>query len=82
MCNMVTFRKKQLIFLFIERSVVCIGLIFSLSFSSTLRSLQIYMHNDCFIIGPDKEILFASNFNYFLPISLNMCFGCSKEPSH
>ena len=20
--------------------------------------------------------------NIFLPISLNMCFGCSKEPSH
>ena len=35
----------------------------------------------CFI-GPDKEILFARILVIFLPINLNMCFGCSKEPSH
>ena len=30
-------------------------------------------------IGPDKE---SKTANIFLPISLNMCLGCSKEPSH
>ena len=29
-------------------------------------------------IGPVKQKLAI----IFLPISLNMCFGCSKEPSH
>ena len=39
---------------------------------------QTYLH-PYFIMLP-KELLFISNI--FLPISLNMCFGCSKEPSH
>ena len=29
-------------------------------------------------IGLDNQI----NVNIFLPISLNICFGCSKVPSH
>ena len=29
-------------------------------------------------INPDKEIILI----IFLPINLNMCYGCSKEPSH
>ena len=29
------------------------------------------------IIGLDKQ-----NLNIFLPISFNICLGCSKEPSH
>ena len=34
-------------------------------------------------IGPDiKEILDGKILIIFLPINLNMCFGCSKEPSH
>ena len=33
-----------------------------------------------FFIMLPKELLFISNI--FLPISLNMCFGCSKEPSN
>ena len=32
-------------------------------------------------IGPDKKNE-IKNVNIFLPINLNMCFGCSKEPSH
>ena len=30
------------------------------------------------VIGPDKHKVVM----IFLPISLNMCFGCSKEASH
>ena len=33
-------------------------------------------------IGPDKQIFKHKIVIIFLPISLNMCFGCSKEPSH
>ena len=33
-------------------------------------------------IGPDKESFLVYNCNYFLPIDLNICFGCSKEQSH
>ena len=34
-------------------------------------------------LGPDKEnFLEHKMVNIFLPINLNMCFGCSKEPSH
>ena len=37
--------------------------------------------------GPVKQIfepkiLIIFLFNYFLANSLNICFGCSKEPSH
>ena len=34
------------------------------------------------IIGPDKDILLRKILIIFLLINLNMCFGCSKEPSH
>ena len=33
-------------------------------------------------IDPDKEICLSTIFIIFLPINLNMCFGCSKEQSH
>ena len=34
-------------------------------------------------IGLDKQNFFESKIvNMFLPISFNICFGCSKEPSH
>ena len=32
-------------------------------------------------IGPVKEINLRKTALIFLSISLNMCFGCSKEPS-
>ena len=32
--------------------------------------------------GLDKQRFSAKNVNIFLPTSLNICFGCSKEPSH
>ena len=32
-------------------------------------------------IGLDKHFK-RKIVNYFLPISLNICLGCSKEPSH
>ena len=38
---------------------------------------QDYAESEVAFIGADKEILVI-----FLPINLNMCFGCSKEPSH
>ena len=33
-------------------------------------------------IGPVKELSLRKTAIIFLSISLNMCFGCSKEPSH
>ena len=34
------------------------------------------------IIGPVKQIFLSKMMIIYLFISLNMCFGCSKEPSH
>ena len=34
------------------------------------------------IIGLDKQKNQRKNVIIFLPISFNICFGCSKEPSH
>ena len=37
----------------------------------------------CMIIGPDKQYFFECKIIIiFLLISLNICFRCSKEPSH
>ena len=36
----------------------------------------------CLFIDPDKEFYEPKIVMIFLPINLNMCFGCSKEPSH
>ena len=33
-------------------------------------------------IGLAKQKFQRKNVNIFLPISFNICFGCSKEPSH
>ena len=33
-------------------------------------------------MGPVKQIFLALNCNYYLTHSLNICFGCPKEPSH
>ena len=33
-------------------------------------------------VDPDKEILIGKIVIIFLPINLNMCCRCSKEPSH
>ena len=42
-------------------------------------------HLEAAVIDPDKEILFAYKYYkilvIFLPINLNICCGCSKEPS-
>ena len=32
--------------------------------------------------GLDKQLFERQIVNIFLPISFNICFGCSKEPSH
>ena len=37
----------------------------------------IYSHS---LIGPVKHNFERKIVNIFLPISLNICFGCSKEP--
>ena len=34
------------------------------------------------ITGRDKHIFERKIVNFFLPISFNICFGCSKEQSH
>ena len=37
----------------------------------------------CIYIGLDEQIFFELEIvTIFLPISYNICFGCSKEPSH
>ena len=33
-------------------------------------------------IGPNRKFYLRKILIIFLPINLNMCFGCSKEPSH
>ena len=33
-------------------------------------------------IGPDMQFFLRKIVIIFLPISFNMCFGCSKKPSH
>ena len=33
-------------------------------------------------IGLDKQNFELNIVNIFLPLSFNICFGCSKEPSH
>ena len=35
-----------------------------------------------YLIGPAKQNISAKMAIIFLPASLNICFGCSKEPSH
>ena len=34
-----------------------------------------------YIIGLDKQFFGLKIEIFFLPISFNICFGCSKEPS-
>ena len=34
------------------------------------------------VAGLDKKKIERKIVNIFLPISFNICFGCSKEPSH
>ena len=36
----------------------------------------------CPSIGLERKQYECKNENIFLPISFNICFGCSKEPSH
>ena len=33
-------------------------------------------------IVPDRKFYLRNFLFIFLPINLNMCFGCSKEPSY
>ena len=35
-----------------------------------------------FIVGPDKQHFEHNNMFIFYSVSLNMCYGCSKELSH
>ena len=49
--------------------------------SSPQDRFTIYMHT--IIIGPAKqEKYWRKIIIFFLPINLNTCLGCSKEPSH
>ena len=49
---------------------------------------KIFHENNCsgaklvMSIGPVKELYLRKILIIFLPINLNMCFGCSKELSH
>ena len=36
----------------------------------------------CTLTYLDKQIFERKIFYIFLPISFNICFGCSKDPSH
>ena len=35
-----------------------------------------------YFIGPVRTFYLRTFLIIFLPINQNMCFGCSKEPSH
>ena len=43
---------------------------------------KVYLKNIIRIIGLDKQKISAKIVNIFLLIIFNICFGCSKEPSH
>ena len=56
------------------------------NFISSL-SARIPLPTKCSIVGKYTEQNIEKNFelrfmNIFLSISLNICFGCAKEPSH
>ena len=44
--------------------------------------LDFSIHIDTISMDPDKEFHECEIVIILLPINLNMCFGCSKEPSH
>ena len=54
------------------------------------KKINFLLHARCFImekiegtVTVGKTIGFERMIvNYFLPISLNICFGCPREPSH
>ena len=54
------------------------GLLVIVTIFERLKHLQIYERS----IVPVKQIKMCKIVIIFLSISLNMCFGCSKEPSH
>ena len=41
-----------------------------------------FQTNLCHSLGPVKDIFERKNVMISLAINLNMCFGCSKVPSH
>ena len=49
---------------------------------SQLIRIHSVFHTHAESIDPDKENFERKIVIIFLPINLNMCFGCSKEPSH
>ena len=50
--------------------------------SQSVFSVKVVINDTENNIGPDKEIYEGKIVIIFLLINLNMCFGCSKEPSH
>ena len=42
----------------------------------------ILQRNLHYVTGLDKQNFECKIVNIFLPITFNICFGCSKEPSH
>ena len=44
--------------------------------------LHLQVHIKEYIIGLDKQKFQHTIVNMFLPINFEICFGCSKEPSH
>ena len=43
--------------------------------------IQSISDREVIIIAQNKQTFEGKILNIFLPISLNICFGCSKEPS-
>ena len=52
------------------------------SYIEVLLDIQVLLYIEVLLIDPDKEIYERKIVIIFLPINLNMCFWCSKEPSH
>ena len=64
-------------------SDVCVGDVCSLFCDAVLTlPFILLMKKESSGIGPVKQINLREIAIIFLSISLNMCFGCSKEPSH
>ena len=53
--------------------------------SCNVKSTKILCTGSCLCSNPQVQInkkFQRKNVNVFLPINFNICFGCSKEPSH
>ena len=66
----------------IKQVFKCVSIFLYSSLYGTFVMLVILQFPVSYNTGLDKQNFECKIVNIFLPISLNICFGCSKEPSH